>query len=225
MLTSLFLSLALTGSEWVLWLLMLLSLISIAMIVDRVLFHQRTKVDVEQLRVQLDELLKANNLRGAWQVVGASDAIECQVVAAGLVALRNGPEQCSEAMLSVKAQERGRLDAGLSILGTIGSNAPFVGLLGTVLGIIKAAHDLSAETAGQASPNAVMSGVFEALVATAVGLLVAIPAVVAFNFFQRKARTRMAAVDSLGHLVLSYATGDRRPAAPPTPAPAERATR
>ena len=220
MLTSLFLSLALTGSEWVLWLLMLLSLVSIAMIVDRILFLQRTKVDAEQLRVQIDELLKANNLRGAWQLVGASDAIECQVVAAGLVALRNGPDQCSEAMASVKAQERGRLDAGLAILGTIGSNAPFVGLLGTVLGIIKAAHDLAAETAGQASPNAVMSGVFEALVATAVGLMVAIPAVVAFNYFQRRVRSRIAAVDALAHLVLSHVPGDRKAAPPTPPAPA-----
>ena len=76
------------------------------------------------------------------------------------------------------------------------------GLLGTVLGIIKAAHEMNV-AAGQDNPSAVMSGVFEALVATAVGLFVAIPAVVAYNLFERKVRTRLAQVDSLAHLVLA----------------------
>ena len=66
-------------------------------------------------------------------------------MAAGLIALRNGAHAAAEAMLSVKARMRPALDANLSILATIGSNAPFVGLMGTVLGIIKAAHELTAE--------------------------------------------------------------------------------
>jgi biopolymer transport protein ExbB len=120
-------------------------------------------------------------------------------------------------MLSAKARMRPQLDAHLSILATIGSNAPFIGLLGTVLGIIKAAHDLTADAAHN-NPNAVMSGVFEALVATAVGLFVAIPAVVAFNIFQRHVRTRIAQVDSLAHLVLSNVPHDGRRAEPTTAA-------
>ena len=122
-------------------------------------------------------------------------------------------------MLSAKARMRPLLDARLSILATIGSNAPFVGLLGTVLGIIKAAHDLTA-AGGEGNPNAVMAGVFEALVATAVGLFVAIPAVVAFNLFQRRVRKTLAQVDSLAHLVLANVraeptagTGRRTPTA------------
>jgi biopolymer transport protein ExbB len=93
-------------------------------------------------------------------------------------------------------------------LGTIGSNAPFVGLLGTVLGIIKAAHDMGAEANG-GDPGAVMAGVFEALVATAVGLCVAIPAIVFFNSFNRKVKHTMAQVDSLAHLVLTYVPAQR----------------
>jgi biopolymer transport protein ExbB len=115
-------------------------------------------------------------------------------------------------MQSVKARMRPELDANLSILATIGSNAPFVGLLGTVLGIIKAAHELTADA--QSNPNAVMAGVFEALVATAVGLFVAIPAVVAYNLFQRRVRKRLAEVDSLAHLILSTLRHDTRPTAP-----------
>jgi biopolymer transport protein ExbB len=107
---------------------------------------------------------------------------------------------------------RPALDANLSILATIGANAPFIGLMGTVLGIIRAAHDLTQE-ATNSSPNTVMAGVFEALVATAVGLFVAIPAVVAFNLFQRTVRKRIAQTDSLAHLILSTARIDARAAA------------
>jgi biopolymer transport protein ExbB len=119
-------------------------------------------------------------------------------------------------MLSAKARMKAELDANLSILATIGSNAPFVGLLGTVLGIIKAAHEMNA-TAGEGNPSAVMNGVFEALVATAVGLFVAIPAVVAFNLFERKVRTRVAQTDSLAHLVLANAAAPTKAAVPHAP--------
>ena len=105
-------------------------------------------------------------------------------------------------MLSTKARERVHMDAGLSILATIGSNAPFIGLLGTVLGIINAAQQLTSN-ASQAGQSAALGGVFEALVATAVGLFVAIPAVVAYNLLQRQVRSRMAQVDSLAHFLLS----------------------
>jgi len=226
MLTSLFLRLTYVGAEWVMWVLMLLSIISIALMVERWLYFFRTQVDSDELAARLDEQLRARNLQGAWQLVkdNHSNSIEMAVVAAGLISLRYGAQAAAEAMQSVKARMRPALDANLSILATIGSNAPFVGLLGTVLGIIKAAHDLTSEAA-QASPNAVMSGVFEALVATAVGLFVAIPAVVAYNLFQRRVRKRLASVDSLAHLILSTARIDARAAAVPQAAPAGTPTR
>jgi biopolymer transport protein ExbB len=219
MLTQLFLKLTYVGAEWVMWVLMLLSIISIALMVERWLYFLRTRVDSEELATRLDEQLRARNVQGAWQLVKDNHAssIETAVVAAGLVSLRNGAAASAEAMQSVKARMRPSLDANLSILATIGSNAPFIGLLGTVLGIIKAAHELTAEAA-QNSPNAVMSGVFEALVATAVGLFVAIPAVVAYNLYQRKVRKRLAEVDSLAHLILATARAETRVAATPAAA-------
>jgi biopolymer transport protein ExbB len=214
MLTSLFLRLTYVGAEWVMWILLLLSIISIALMVERWMYFYRTRIDSDDLAAKLDEQLRARNLQGAWQLVKDThtQSIESAVVAAGLIALRNGAHAASEAMLSVKARMRPALDANLSILATIGSNAPFIGLMGTVLGIIRAAHDLTQE-ATNSSPNTVMSGVFEALVATAVGLFVAIPAVVAYNLFQRSVRKRIAQTDSLAHLILSTARIDARAAA------------
>jgi biopolymer transport protein ExbB len=221
MLTSLFLRLTYVGAEWIMWVLLLLSIVSIALMVERWMYFYRTRIDSDDLAAKLDENLRARNLQGAWQLVKDThtQSIESAVVAAGLIALRNGAHAASEAMLSVKARMRPALDANLSVLATIGNNAPFVGLLGTVLGIVNAAHELTADTTSN-NPNAVMSGVFEALVATAVGLFVAIPAVVAYNLFQRTVRKRVADVDSLAHLILATARSEGKPAAAPAgPAP------
>lgn len=199
MLTNLFLKFAYAGSEWVMWLLVILSFVSVALIVDRIIFFQKNAVSLDEMVPQLKQFLKEGNLRGAWGLVADRPQIECQVVAEGLKAIQRGSDACSEAMLSAKARERGRVEAHLNMLATIGSNAPFVGLLGTVLGIIKAARDL-----GEASgASAVMTGVFEALVATAVGLFVAIPAIVAYNVFTKKVKKTLSQVDTLEHLLLS----------------------
>ncbi len=221
MLTQLFLKVAFAGSEWVLWVLLAVNFVSVATIVDRILYLRRTNVDGEAIGAQLDQLLRAGDLRGAWTLVSESEAIECVVVAAGLAALSRGAQACGEAMLSAKARVKPLLEARLNILGTVGSNAPYVGLLGTVLGIIKAAHDLTSNSPDGANPNAVMGGVFEALIATAFGLFVAIPAVIAFNVFQRRVRQRLAQTDALAHQVLASIRYDRKPA--PAAAPAAQA--
>lgn len=220
MLTQTLLKLTLVGAEWVLWVLVLLSFISIALIVDRCIYFYVRRIDADSLGEQLEKFLQAGDVRGAFDLVKESDAIECAVVAAGLPALRRGATACGEAMLAAKSRLRPVVDARLSILATIGSNAPFVGLLGTVLGIVKAAHDLSGGGTGTGDPNAVMAGVFEALVATAVGLFVAIPAVVAFNLLQRRVRNTMANVDSLAHLVLANVRVEsRKPGSGDVPTP------
>lgn len=91
--------------------------------------------------------------------------------------------------------ERSQLDPGLATLATLGANAPFIGLLGTVLGIIQAFQSLSQSTAG--SSSSVMSAISEALIATAVGLLVAIPATIAFNIFTKTIKRYMTELDTL----------------------------
>src|SRR5437764_2115213 len=178
-----FLRLANSGGEWVLWVLAALNLISLTFVLERWLYYRRRSVHGETLAASINELLRKGDLREAYELVRQKRAVECAVVTAGLRAFQRGAHACSEAMLSAKASQRKKLESGLSVLATIGNNAPFVGLLGTVLGIIKAAHDL---TGAGGNANAVMSGVFEALVATAVGLFVAIPAVAFFNIFRRR---------------------------------------
>ena len=208
-LTDLFLRVTFLGAEWVMWLLVFLSIVSVSIMVERAIYFSSRRVNVDTLSAQLTTMLRAGNVEHALRLVEGSKAIECVVLAAGLAEVHRGVHAVSETMQSAKARERLRLEAYLPILGTLGNNAPFVGLLGTVLGIIKASHDLTtAQAANQAAASAVMGGVFEALVATAVGLFVAIPAVVAFNFFQRRVRAAISRVDSLAHLLLSVMKPD-----------------
>lgn len=158
MLTDVFLGLTLIGSQWVLGFLILLSIVSVALIFERWSYFRKAP---KSLQKSIETSLKS--------VSGTARTTTGQFVYDGIVA---------DARL--KAENR------LSWLATIGSNAPFVGLFGTVLGIIKAFHDLSQQ--GTQGSSVVSAGISEALVATAVGLFVAIPAVIAYNYFQRKVR-------------------------------------
>ena len=99
--------------------------------------------------------------------------------------------------------ERPALERSLIFLATIGSNAPFVGLLGTVLGIMKAFHDLSLNPGG-AGNEVVMLGIAEALVSTAVGLVVAIPAVIAYNAFTKQVRSALQSLEVVRELCVAY---------------------
>ena len=125
------------------------------------------------------------------------------------LASRNWIEDAPPAVTRWRAKKPGNVWAWNACLASSersGNNAPFIGLFGTVLGIIKAFSDLSRNQTGGA--EVVMAGISEALVATAVGLLVAIPAVVAFNTLQGKIRRAMGRVDAMAHLILSARADD-----------------
>jgi biopolymer transport protein ExbB len=202
--TTKFLSFTLLGAEWVLWLLIALSCVSLAIMIERAWFFMTHNFDVGTVGDQLKKLLRTGKISDARGLLKGSNAIEAIVVDSGLAEVERGADAVSEAMLSAKARERLRLERNLAVLGTLGNNTPFIGLFGTVLGIIKASHDLTAQQAsgGQAAA-AVMAGVFEALVATAVGLLVAIPAVVSYNTFRSRVKSAVTNCQQLARIVLA----------------------
>ncbi len=103
---------------------------------------------------------------------------------AGLSRARGGRAEIAEKMELAARREIAKLEKNLGVLGTIGNTAPFIGLLGTVLGIIRAFHALAGSEG--AGPSVVADGIAEALVTTAAGLIIAVPAVIAYNYFTRK---------------------------------------
>lgn len=205
------------GSEWVLWALVLLSVLGLAVVLERAAFFVGSRDDAARLRGELRELLLAGNVEGARRRLEASRAEEARVAAAGLDA--DGPEIAAERIEGARQLSRARMERHLAYLGTLGNNAPFVGLLGTVIGIVGAFQELD-RTGGQMSTG-LMAQIGEALLATALGLFVALPAVACFNVFQRLIRGRLTRADALAREITAYhlagrqhdATSGRRDAA------------
>jgi len=199
------------GATPIMYLMIALSIVSVAIMIERGWFFTTVSENIAKLAEALGERLNAHDLNGARDLVAASKSAEAAIVAAGLKQLARGPEAAEEAMASATALQRMRLERRLAFLGTLGNNAPFIGLLGTVIGIVQAFDRLQATgLGGTASGPAtdVMGAISESLVATAIGLVVAIPAVAAFNYFQRRIRATVANSDALTHIILAYAKGE-----------------
>ena len=196
------LAFALLGAEWVMWLLFALSVVSIAIMIERWRYFHTIRSDFESLAGDLKRLLNLGKLDEARKHMAATRGVEAAVVRVGLDEFDRGADAAEEAMIAARTRERLSLERNLAFLGTVGANAPFIGLFGTVIGIVKAFHDLSRNLQGGA--QVAMGGISEALVATAIGLFVAIPAVVAFNVFQRKVRAVMANTEALSRLLLAH---------------------
>jgi biopolymer transport protein ExbB/biopolymer transport protein TolQ len=178
------LKVALLGSSWVMYLLLALSVFSIATMIERYFFFRRRSDDIDELGERLVALLARGEQAGAAALLKKSRAIEARVMESGLRYVNAGPEAVADAIDSRMIRERRDIERGSTLLGTLGNNAPFIGLFGTVIGVIIAFHQLGASQSA-ASMSSVMGGIAEALVATGVGLFVAIPAVVAYNVIQK----------------------------------------
>ena len=199
------------GAAWVMMLMLGLSVISVAIILERAWFFWSLRDDLDVLAKELRTALD-DSIETAKKRMDASPSAEAAVVSAGLAMAHRGAAAAEEAMAGALALQRMKLERRLAYLGTLGNNAPFIGLFGTVIGVIgafAALGDAGKAPAGQAAaaalaPQAVMSNIAEALVATAVGLVVAIPAVAANNFFQRMIKSTLANTEALTRILLAH---------------------
>ncbi len=194
---------AMLGAGWVMWLLVALSIVCVAIMLERAYYLFSGRDDIQALRLELKKLLGEGDVEAARRRLASSKSYEAQVVNAALDGVERGPEAVEETLTAETGLAKARMERNLAFLGTVGNNAPFVGLLGTVIGVIRAFHELN-QSAGQVT-SGLMAEVGEALVATAIGLVVALPAVAAFNFFQRLIKNRLVWTATLGHEVLAYA--------------------
>jgi biopolymer transport protein ExbB/TolQ len=210
-----------TGAEWVMYALLALSVASVAIILERALFFARHG---QSRAPTVIPLLAAGRLEQARLEVESQTGLEAEVVRAAVDAAEGGPASVAELVQCTIRRERPAYERGLGFLGTLGSNAPFLGLFGTVVGIVKAFADLGVGTAKGAGAAAVMSGLSEALVATAVGIFVAIPAVVAFNAFNRRLKAVVTGAEALASALSAHLQKDEvRAAALARAAPGGRA--
>jgi biopolymer transport protein ExbB/TolQ len=216
---------ALLGSTWVLYLLLALSVVSFAATFERWVFFRRNRLGGEGLRDALRRAMAGeDDERDVRAALGRSRSIEAAVLLEALDFVDGGARAVSDAIESGTGRERTKLERSMTLLGTLGNNAPFIGLFGTVLGVIEAFAHLG--TGDQNAMGSVMSGIAEALVATGVGIFVAIPAVVAFNVAQKKIGDVENEVAALGKLLTAWVeTREKGRRVRPLPAEAAPAAR
>jgi biopolymer transport protein ExbB len=188
------------GSRWVLWLMLGLSFAAIAVIAERLWFFVQERAPAARIAAAM-RALRDDGPGAALAKLGDAPSMEAAVARACLAHAGEGIAAVEERKASMLEKERVRYEKRIAFLGTLGNNAPFVGLFGTVLGIIRAFNDLAGNTA--AGTQAVMSGIAEALVATGIGLLVALPAVATYNAFIRRVETTTSASEALAHDILA----------------------
>lgn len=192
------------GAEWVLWLLMGLAIASIAVTIERLLFLWQNRVPIVDLEPKLLAAL-GRSPQEAQALLSPYRGMEAKVVLAGLRELDRGTEAVQEVMNAVTAAEKKRYERFLIFLSSLGANAPFIGLLGTVIGILGAFANLRQQVGVGGSRQAlIMGSISEALVATAVGLFVAIPAVIAYNWLRTQVKNTVSNTDALGAILMAH---------------------
>jgi biopolymer transport protein ExbB/biopolymer transport protein TolQ len=197
------LSIAEVGGPAVLYLLLALSVVSVGIVIERWVYFRRRRIDAARMGRRLVEYLRGGDIESARRMLQSTRGVEAEVLDEALAWYHDGYEAVAEVLAGGVKERRKGYESGLLFLGTLGNNAPFVGLFGTVLGIVTAFRELASASGNAGGMNNVMSGIAEALVATAVGILVAIPAVVAFNVFQKKCAGLEENVETIGALILA----------------------
>lgn len=209
-LVELFTNLANFGAEWVMYLLLALAFLALVVSFERQYLFVTTKIDVARTARKLLTLLEKGDVKGAEGMFKGGKAMEHRVLADALSVYGKGAESVEEIAFASMIRERQRYERSLGFLGTVGANGPFVGLLGTVIGVIISFGELGRNPKG--GLEVVGPGISEALVATAVGLIVAIPAVVLFNHFKGLLKGRLGNAEFLTRIVIAQLKQQPMPA-------------
>jgi len=167
------------------YILLFCSLLSVAILLERIIYYRkRSKTKRTEFMARIERTLRNRNAERAMEICREAASPFSSVVCSGLELYGHPDKEISNAMEREITIETSKLERYTGIVGTIGNTAVYIGLFGTVLGIIRAFHDIAA--AGAGGMSIVIGGVAEALVCTAAGLFVAIPAVIAFNYFTKR---------------------------------------
>jgi biopolymer transport protein ExbB len=172
------------------------------MIVERFSFLKKRIKHSKKRQAELETALRSQDYSKLETMVTDLDEVEDKAIHLSLEHFKKYKESGVEEIFKyIYQSEKPKYEKFLGFLATVGSNGPYIGLFGTVLGIMKAFNDMNGSSGGGAS---VMSGISSALIATAAGLMVAIPAVLAFNFYSRQVKTIFTNLESCKELLFLY---------------------
>lgn len=188
--------------------LLICSVISIAVIVERIIYYRRrSKVSRADFMSEIKREMEKGAVKRALEIAKYTDTPFAGVVNAGLSFYGHTEKEISNNMERKIAIETVLLEKYTTIVGTIGSTAVYIGLFGTVLGIIRAFQDIS--LSGTGGMSVVINGVSEALICTAAGLVVAVPAVIAYNFFTKRVDNFVSDMELCASEIMDLITGKK----------------
>ena len=166
------------------WPLLVCSLVGLIFIIERIIAYRRIQGDTAEIFSGIRESLLERNLRGSLEVCESFDHPVATTLKSGLLRFGKSNDEIEKAMESVALHEISKLEKGLWVLATIANIAPLFGFLGTVTGMIDSFENLA--EVGLGNPQAVASGISEALITTATGLTIALPVQAAYNYFNNR---------------------------------------
>jgi biopolymer transport protein ExbB len=169
---------------WDMWLLLALSIVGLAVVIERLVFFASQHGDTKGLLRTIGQKIAADDIDGAIKVCRSQRGMLPRILEFGLQRGEKNRADITDALSIALMEHLNALERNLGIIGTIAVIAPFVGLFGTVLGIIRAFQDIALK--GNSTPAVVAAGVSEALITTATGLIIAVIAVVFFNYFKTR---------------------------------------
>jgi len=166
----------------IMWLILISSINGLAVVIDRFIVLRKAKINIPAFLVRIRGLIKKKDISGAISHCMEEKSPIANVVRKGLKKYRYGHDRVKEAIENAGNQEISKLEKGLTILATVAGIAPLLGFLGTVTGMIQAFMTIE-DLAGAANPSDLAGGIWEALITTAFGLIVGIPALAFYNYF------------------------------------------
>jgi len=192
--------------------IILCSILSLAIIIDRLIFYQSARKDPKRLIEELKELVSKGKVKEALDRCDKENTPLAKVLKAGILKYDQTREIIEENMKESALYEVPRLERHLSFLATIAHISPLLGLLGTVLGLVRCFHtiELKLLNVGFINPQELAGGIWEALLTTAAGLIVAIPSYVAYNYFVYKVNFLTSEIERLANDFVAFLTEEIR---------------
>lgn len=166
----------------IMWFILACSIIGLTVIIDRYIVIRKAKINVPAFMVRIRGMLKKKDISGAISYCMEEKSPVANIIRKGLTKYKLGHERVKEAIENAGRQEISKLEKGLAVLASISGIAPLLGFLGTVTGMITAFMTIE-DLAGSANPSDLAGGIWEALLTTAFGLIVGIPALAFYNYF------------------------------------------
>ena len=186
---------------FIMWLILLSSIIGLAVSIDRFIMLRKAKINVPAFMVRIRGFIKKKDISGAISYCMQEKSPVANIVRKGLKKYKYGHDRVKDAIENAGSQEVSKLEKGLSVLASVAGIAPLLGFLGTVTGMIQAFMTIQ-DLAGAANPSDLAGGIWEALITTAFGLIIGIPAFALYNYFLSSVKKLVGEMETVANDVI-----------------------